>query len=407
MRKNTAQPPASRLSRRRFLTRSAAGVAAPMVVSSRVFGANDRITMGAIGMGGRGRGDLGGFLNFNEIQVTAVCDVVGNHAAQAKARVDGKYKNTDCRVHTDFREITTDPSIDTVLIATPDHWHAIISIDAMTHGKDVFCEKPETLTIQEGQMMLEVARRFGRVFSGGSQRVWGDYNWYHKMIHGGRIGEVREAWGNVGGPSGPCYLPAVDKPDDVDWDRWLGPAPVRPFHPNLIRGGFRPYRDYSGGGMTDWGCHTFGGILFALKLLDTGPVEIIPPGDHAERLTWVYPNGVKIYHGGGWSQMSYRGTEGELPRKDKSKPRAPDIHIPNYKGRGGLPGDFLHCVTTRERPFRDIEVAHRTATHCHLGNLAYWLKRPLRWDPEKEEIIGDPEASRWINRPMREPWSLG
>jgi len=399
-----------RVTRRSFLKGAAAAVAAPMVVSSRAFGANDQFTMGCIGMGGQGRGDTRGFLGFKELRVLAVCDVVGGHAAMAKKMVDGRYGNEQCAAVTDFREITDRTDIDTVFIGTPDHWHAIIACEAMKSGKDVYCEKPETLTVREGRIMTQVARRYGRVFSGGSQRVWGDYNWFHRMVWGGAIGEPKEAWVDCWGPSGPCYLPPVPTPPDVDWDRWLGPAPVRPFHPQLIRGGFRPFRDYSGGGMTDWGCHNFGGTLFCLQLHKTGPIEIIPP-EHSETklLTYVFKNGIRIYHKGGWGgAMCYRGTEGEIP--DRKNPRQrqapPNIHIPNYKGRGGIFGDFVHCVKTRERPFRDIEIAHRTATHCHLGNIAYWLKRPLKWDPDKEEIIGDPEAARWLDRPKREPWSL-
>ncbi len=400
-----------RTTRRGFLRQAAAAAfAAPVVVHSRAFGANDRITMGCIGMGGQGRGDMGGFLEFPQVRVVAVCDIVARHGQMAKSTVDGRYDNADCAIYTDFREILSRDDIDAVLIATPDHWHAIIAIEAMKHGKDVYCEKPETLTVREGRSMVETARRYARVFSGGSQRVWGDYNWFHRMVRGGAIGEVKEAWVNVGGPSGPCGLAPVPTPDGVDWDRWLGPAPVRPFHPTLITGGFRAYRDYSGGGMTDWGCHTFGGALFCLDLHRTGPVEIFPPdGKDHPRLTYVFANGARIYHGGGWGGLlSFRGTAGEIPRRDDPKKRgaAPSIHIPNYKGRGGIFGDFLQCVRTRERPFRDIEIAHRTATHCHLGNIAYWLKRPLKWDPVKEEILGDPEASRWLDRPKREPWAL-
>ncbi len=257
--------------------------------------------------------------------------------------------------------------------------------------------------------MVQTARRYGAVFSGGSQRVWGDYHWYHKMVQGGAIGDVKEAWVNVGGPSGSCYLPPVKMPDDVNWDLWLGPAPWRPYHPNLTRGGFRPYRDYSGGGMTDWGCHGFGGALFCLGLHRTGPVEIIPPdGKDVSLLTYRFKNGVTIYHNGGWGkrQLSFKGSAGEIPFRDGKSIPTPNIHIPNYKGRGGIFGDFIHCVKSRERPFRDIELGHRTATHCHLGNIAYWLKRPLKWDPEKEEIIGDVEASRWLARPKREPWNI-
>jgi predicted dehydrogenase len=404
----------ARLTRRGFLRKGAgAALAAPLVVRSYAYGAgpNDRIVMGCIGMGGQGRGDMGGFLGFEEVQVVAVCDAVGQHRQLAKEAVDQRYGNTDCKACGDFREIIGRGDIDAVLIATPDHWHAIISIEAMKRGKDVYCEKPETLTIREGRQMVEIARRYGRVFSGGSQRVWGDYNWFHKMVRGGAIGDVKEAWVNVGGPSGPCYLEPVPTPDDVDWEMWLGPAPRRPFHPQLIKGGFRPFRDYSGGGTTDWGCHTFGGALFCLGLHKTGPVEIVPPdGKEHPQLTVKFANGVRIYHGGGWDGiLNFRGTEGEISEKGDRQGRKqepPDIYIPNYKGHGGIFGDFLHCVRTRERPFRDIEIAHRTATVCHLVNITYWLNRPLKWDAVKEQIVGDAEANRWLDRPKREPWNL-
>jgi predicted dehydrogenase len=372
--------------------------------------ANDRIGFAGIGMGGQGRGDLGGFLGFPQIQTVAVCDVVGRHCQMAKEMVDRRYGNTDCTMHGDFREVLARPDVDAVLIGTPDHWHVAIAIEAMKNGKDVYSEKPETLTINEGKRLREVVRQTGRVYSGGSQRVWGDYNWFHKMVRGGALGEVTDAWANVGGPSGPCYLEAQDTPSDVDWNMWLGPAPWRPFHQSLITGGFRPFRDYSGGGTTDWGCHTFGGCLFALNLHLTGPTEIIPPNDQFTNLVFKFANGQRIHHGGGWGGIiNFRGSEGEISEEDRKsgKITAPDIFIPNYKGSGGIFGDFLHCVKTREQPFRHVEAAHRTATVAHLANIAYWLNRPLKWDPVKEEIIGDPEAMRWMDRPYRQPWRLG
>jgi len=197
-------------------------------------------------------------------------------------------------------------------------------------------------------------------------------------------------------------------PAGLDWDLWLGPAPWVPF--NRARLNFRAWRDYSGGGMTDWGAHGFGGAMFACGVHETGPVEVIPPdGKDHPQLTFRFANGLRMYHGGGWGGiLSFRGTKGEIPArgpKDGQK-AAPDIYIPNYKGRGGIMGDFVHCVRTRERPFRDIAVAHRTVTLCHLGNIAYWLRRPLKWDPAKEEIVGDAEAGRWLDRPKRSPWRL-
>jgi hypothetical protein len=408
----TSQHP---LSRRGFLSKTAklaaGSIALPTVVSARVFGANNRITMGFIGMGGQGRGDMGGFMGFNSVQVVAVCDVVEEHLNMGRSQVNNQYGNKDCRAYKDWREVVSRADLDAIFVGTPDHWHAIIAIAAMKNGKDVYCEKPETLTIREGREMTKVARRYGRVFSGGSQRVWDDYNWFHKMIYGGRIGQVQEAWVNVGGPSGPCNFAPEPVPAGVDWNMWLGPAPWRPFQQSLLKGNFRPFRDYSGGGMTDWGCHTFGGALFGCNLFRTGPVEVLPPdGKEIKNLTYVFANGVRVYHGGGWGGLlTFKGTEGEIGEngdKKGKKDAPPNIHIPNYKGSGGIFGDFLHCVRTREKPFRDIEVAHRTATVAHLGNIAYWLNRPLRWDPVKEELLGDPEASRWLDRTKREPWSV-
>lgn len=398
--------------RRGFLRKCAAAAAGlPVFVNARAFGANERIVMGCVGMGGQGRGDMGGFMGFGEVQVVAVCDVVESHRQQAQDQVNRRYGNKDCKAYNDFRDVVAREDIDTIFIGTPDHWHAIISIEAMKNGKDVYCEKPETLTVREGREMVNVARKYGRVFSGGSQRVWGDYNWFHKMIYGGRIGKIQAAWVNVGGPSGPCNYAPEPTPKGVDWDMWLGPAPWRPYHPSLIRGGFRGFRDYSGGGMTDWGCHTFGGAMFGCNVHRTGPVEIIPPnGKDVKNLTYVFENGVRIYHGGGWGGiLTFKGSEGEIGQqgdKKGKKETPPNVHIPNYKGRGGIFGDFLHCVRTRQRPFRDIEIAHRTATVAHLGNIAYWLNRPLKWDPVKEEILDDPEASRWLDRTKREPWSI-
>lgn len=398
-----------RITRRGFLkTTAAAAFSAPLVLKSRVFGANDRIVMGCIGLGGQGTGDMQGYLGFEEVQVVAVCDVIKEHRDKAKAIVDAKYKNSDCTAYNDFRDVLARDDINAVLIATPDHWHAIISIAAMKHGKDVYCEKPESLTIREGQVMVETARRYARVFSGGSQRVWDDYNWFHKMVRGGVIGQVQEVWVNCGGPSTDCNLSEEPIPDGLDWNMWLGPAPWAPY--NRGRLGFRPWRDYSGGGMTDWGAHNFGGAMFSCGLHETGPVEIIPPdGKDFQYLTYRFANGIRMYHGGGWGgNITFKGTNGELPQRgsDAKKEKPPDIFIQNYRGAGGIFGDFLHCVRTRQRPFRDIEIAHRTVTVCHLGNIAYWLKRPLKWDPVKEQIIGDPEAARWLDRPKREPWTV-
>jgi predicted dehydrogenase len=408
----------SAVTRRTFLKGALAAAAAPYVITSfSLAGQNrpvpsNRLAMGCIGVGGQGSGDMGGFLSFPELQVVTVCDVDKNQRERAKSTVDGRYGNSGCTTVGDFRDVVRRPDIDMILCATPDHWHALITIEAMKNGKDVYCEKPECLTIREGRMMVQTARRYGRVFSGGSQRVWGDYNWFHRMVRGGAIGTPQEAWVNVGGPSDEMIRPEEPVPEGMDWDMWLGPAPFRPYNKDYHPFHWRGCRDFSGGGMTDWGAHGFGGCLFALGLHETGPVEIIPPQTKDERLTFVYSNGMRIYHGGGWGGiLSFKGTKGEIPKRgmkeeDTRKQPAPDIFIQNYRGKGGIFGDFLHCVKTRERPFRDIEIGHRTVSTCHMGNIAYWLKRPLKWDAAKEEFVGDAEANRWLDRPKRAPWRL-
>jgi hypothetical protein len=381
--------------------------AAPLFVTSTALGAegrpaaSDRIVMGAIGVGGRGGGNMRGFTGFPEVQMLAVCDVVEKKREGNKNWVNQRQGKNDCAAYNDFRELLGRGDVDAICLGTPDHWHAIPTIEACKHGIDVFCEKPLSLTIREGRAMVNAARRYGRVFSSGSQRVWGDYGRLATYINSGAIGEVKEAYVGVGGPSKPCFLGSQPVPKGIDWDMWLGPAPKVPFHHGRLN--FRPWRDYSGGSMTDWGGHKFGAVIFAMGLQETGPVEIIPPDDEHKYLTYVYANGFRMYHRGA-RDITYVGTKGKASRGNMNRPMPNPVHLPRYKGRHGIKGDFLHCVKTRQRPFRDVEFGHRAATVCHLGNIAYWLKRRLRYDPEKEEIIGDPEAARWLDRPKRGRW---
>lgn len=398
------------LNRRHFLAAAVAGIASPLVIPASALGRDghtapsERIVMATIGTGGRGTGDMRAFLGFKQVQMVATCDPVKDHRKNAQTIVNQRYDSKDCNDYNDFREVLERGDIDAVLIGTPDHWHALITIAACRAGKDVFCEKPESLTIRQGRAMVNAARMNGRVVSGGSQRVLEDYGEIPRLVRGGAIGNVKEVFVNCGPPSSDCFLPTETIPEGVDWDLWLGPAPWRPFNASLLKGQFRPYRDYSGGGMTDWGAHRFGAALFATGLHHTGPVEILPPNDEdVKRLTYVFESGTRFYHGG-TDNILYRGTEGEVPGVHPSMLARVDME--SYKGSGGIFGDFLHCVKTRERPFRDIEVAHRAVSVCHLGNIAYWLNRPLKWNPVTEEIIGDPEASRWLDRPMRGSWTL-
>ncbi len=399
-------------SRRDFLkTASAAAVTAPYIITSSALGnqdrapASDRIVMGGIGIGNMGRGDQGNFLNRRDVQYVAASDVRRGVREKSKAKVDAKYGNKDCQVYNDFRELIARDDIDAVHIATPDHWHAIMVIEACRAGKDVYCQKPETRTLREGPLMIEAARRYSRVVSGGSQRVLQDYRKVVNQCWGGEIGKVKSINVNVGPLSQPCNLPAKDVPDDIDWELWLGPAPWAPYNPARCSGSFstkgnswRSYIDYSGGGMTDWGAHHFGGATFAIDVRDLQPQEVVLHNDGGKRhLEYRYPNGLLLTHNKpGKGNMAVEGSD----EKREAKP------VPVYKGRGGIYGDFIECVKTREKPFRDIEFAVNSVMVSHLGIVAYTLDRSLKWDSEKQEFINDEEANRFLDRARREPWQL-
>jgi len=421
---------AARVSRRGFLKSTAAAAVAPYVVPSTVLGAappSDRIAMGLIGIGKMCWGHLGAMLGRANVQVLAVCDVDPVKRDRAKKRADDRYANHGARkrvdAYTDFRKVLGRTDIDAILTATPDHWHAIVAIRAAEAGKDIYSEKPLSLTLGEARAMVTAVRRYDRVFQTGSQqRSTANFRFACEMVRSGRVGKLHTVHVNVGGPSVPCHLPAQPVREGVDWDLWLGPAPWRPFHeticpPYTFKGWpqWRRFRDYSGGSMTDIGHHHFDIAQWGMGTELTGPVEIIPP-EHsdAKRLTYKYANGVTMYHGGGAASIHFIGTDGEVlvgrghlstvPADMMHEPLGADeVHL--YESRNHH-NDWLDCIRTRQRPIADVEIGCRSVSICHLGNLAYWLKRPLRWDPDREVFLGDDEANRWRDRPKRAPWRL-
>ncbi|MFM8578197.1 MAG: Gfo/Idh/MocA family protein, partial [Planctomycetaceae bacterium] len=339
-----------------------------------------------------------------------------------KQRADQRYGSADCAAYVDFRELLARDDIDAVHIGTPDHWHAIMTITARQAGKDVYLQKPETLTLREGPLMVAAARRYGRVVSGGSQRVLGDYRGIVDPIWAGEIGQVKSIDISGGGPSMPCYLPAQSTPDDIDWDLWLGPAPWEPYHPGRCDGNFgtggnswRSYVDYSGGSLTDWGAHHFGGAIFAANLRELQPERVTfhaPVDGEQAYVSVTYPNGVEIFHN---RPAKLRPDPKTAPsvahqgsilivgdgRSSEGKP------VPLYRnGEGSIYGDFIECVKTRERPFRDIELAANTMTAPHLIAIAYRLGRSLRWNREAQRFVDDSQADRLLDRARREPWLL-
>jgi hypothetical protein len=398
--------------RREFLKTAGAAIAVPYVITSTALGqgdvppASERIVMGGIGIGNMGTGDRDAFLGRSDVQYVAVCDVRKNVRDAAKDKVDKHYKNTDCKAYNDFRELLARPDIDAVHCATPDHWHAIVVIEACRAGKDVYCQKPETRTLREGPLMIQAARRYARVVSGGSQRVLEDYRNIVDKCWGGELGPIKSINVNVGPLSQPCNLPAEPCPPEMDWDMWLGPAPWAPYNHARCDGNFgtggnswRSYQDYSGGGMTDWGAHHFGGATFAVDVREMQPEEVTYHNENGQKfLSYRYPNGLLLYHNKpNTENLQVEGTPGE------TRPAKP---VPSYKGTGGIYGDFIDCVKTRERPFRDIELAVNTVMVSHLGIIAYTLQRSLKWDAAKQEFPGDDEANRFLDRARREPWQL-
>lgn len=420
----------SSFNRRTLLKRGAAAAfAAPWIVPATALGRgrtppSERVTVGFIGVGGKGlRGSFGSLVqSFTAnpgCQAIAVCDINRNFRNDAKSTIDQLYGNQDCSAYNDFRDLLVRDDLDAVVIATPDHWHAAQTVLACQHGKDVYCEKPLSLTISEARAMVDSARRYGRIVQTGSQsRSYESIRGACQALREGAIGEIREVHVSCGGPSVPCSLPAEEVPDHIDWDLWLGPAPWRPYHSSLVDQWFRSYRDYSGGGMTDWGCHHFDLAQWALGMDHSGPVEIVPPnGKDVMWLTYRYANGVTMTHESPMSRQGvmFVGSEGKAwghgmsnrwwiePRGRWSLPPGPADPMRGAKAHSD---NFLECVLSRKKPNADVEIGARTVSVCHLGNIAYWLQRPLRWNPEAERFVGDADADRWLQRAYREPWVL-
>lgn len=391
---------------------TAAAFGFPTIIPSSALGNADtpppseRIVMGGIGLGNQGSGDMGSFLGNKEVQYVAVCDVRKSIRDKRKDKVDKEYKNTDCAAYNDFRELLAREDIDAVHVATPDHWHAQIVIAACRAGKDVYCQKPETRNLAEGPRMIEAARRYGRVVSGGSQRVFQDYREIVRQCWGGELGPIKSINVNVGPLPQACNLPAEEVPADIDWEMWLGPAPWAPYNSKRCDGNFstggnswRSYSDYSSGGLTDWGAHHFGGATYAVDVRELQPTEVIYHDEGGKKfLTFKYPNGILLTHNmPGKKNLEVEGTPGV------TRPAKP---VPGYSVKGGIFADFLNCVKTREKPFRDIELAVNTAVLCHLGMLAYTVERSLKWDAAKQLFPGDEEANRFLDKARREPWQL-
>ncbi len=421
----------SRLSRRRFLQTTAAASAvlsAPYFVPARAFGANERVITGAIGVKNRG----GKTQNLKDFRANcvAVCDVDANVAAEsAKYVVEGGNK---CEIYEDYRRLLDRKDIDAVVISTPDHWHALMTIDACRAGKDVFCEKPLTLFVAEGRRMVQVARETGRIVQTGSQqRSDARFRQACELVRGGALGKIKQVLVGIPGPNhAKMVVPDSPPPSELDYDLWLGPAPERPYNVNRVHYNFRFFWDYSGGQMTNFGAHHLDIAQWALGMDESGPIAAEGTATYPDdprlcevtkscRVTLTYANGTQVIVGQEQKDIpggcTFVGEKGRMS-VDRKKITASDPDILK-SDRGGdavrlyasenHPQNWLDCIKSRQLPICDVEIGHRSATVCHLANIAVRLGRKVQWDPVKEQPIGDDEAAAMASRPYREPWKLG
>jgi predicted dehydrogenase len=430
---NPEQKPQTAMNRRRFLEKASV-MSAFMIVPRFVLGGkgytapSDLITLGFIGTGKQAGGLQGSFFDTNEVKIIAAADVYGAKLQQFAGQVNQRYalkaaqtKYAGCATHADFRDLLSRKDIDAVVIAVPDHWHSVCAILAARAGKDIYCEKPLSLTIKEGRAMVEESRKHKRVFQTGSmQRSWPEFRQAVELVRNGYIGEIKTVKVNVGPSPVPYNLPAEQMPGSLNWDFWLGPNAPQVYNHALAPGltddfwaKWRNYKEFGGGGMTDWGAHMFDIAQWGLDMDGSGPVMVTPPDKDHPFLTYRYANGITMTHEPEGNQgLTFVGTEGNVhvvrgklettPVSLKDKIIGPNekhvyLSTDHYK-------DFLRAIRNRTKPVADVEIGHRTATVCNIGNIAYELKRPLQWNPHKEEFKNDDEANRLRSREMRKEW---
>lgn len=410
-------------SRRRFLTATVglAGsvAAAPLFIPAKALGLNDtvspsnRLVTAIVGMGNRSGDLLGGFTWNKNFHVIGVCDCYRPKAERAVERLHQIYKNDDGIIFSEYEDALARPDIDVIVISTPDHWHSKIIVESCMAGKDVFCEKPLTLTLAENRLVVRAARKFNRVVCSGSQRVMEDYGYMAPVVASGRFGEIKEIFVGVGREAIPCYLPAEEIPEGFDWDRWLGQAPEAPYNAERCSGsyggGWRNYYEYCNGFLADWGAHKFGGALYAVGLDGEEPVKVLQPfsGENQTKfMTLVYKNGLQLHHAPG-HDITLVGTEGEYRHGEREIQPLKTVEVRRYHGGAtDIVGDCAYCFKHRVRPFQDVVYGANVAAACQLMNFGYQLGRDLAWDAENNAFIGDESATRRVNRVQRSPYAI-
>ncbi|HMQ90676.1 MAG TPA: Gfo/Idh/MocA family oxidoreductase [Flavilitoribacter sp.] len=430
--------PPTAASRRKFIRKAALTVGAFTIVPRFVLGKgftppSDKFTIAFVGTGKQGRGLANRFTQLPAVQIVGACDVeqqklalFGKIVGEKYAAVQGMTDYKGLFTTGDYLQIVDREGIDGIVVATPDHWHAAPAIAALNAGKHVYCEKPLSHTLEEGRAMVDAARKNNKVLQTGSmQRSNDNFRKACELVRNGYVGEITKVLVSVGDPARPCDLPAEPQPAHLDWDRWVGPAEMRPFNAILsppveedIFPRWRWYREFGGGILADWGAHMFDIAQWGLGMDDSGPVELIPPKDPAalRGVRMIYANGVEMVHeefDRGWG-VRFIGTGGTLDISRQyldSKPenivtatiKDGETHL--YKSEDHYM-DWVNAARNGTRPICDAEIGHRSAAVCHLGNIAYRLGRTLTWDPVKEKFKGDGAANKLRSKKYRKPYKL-
>ena len=427
-----------KMNRRMFIQRGSASLlaasAAFTIAPARLFGANApsrKVVMGMIGIGGMGSGNMGSFLGLGDVVIRAVCDPNKKKTDAAKASVDSRYKNQDCATYKDFREMIARGDLDAVMIATPDHWHATAATACARAGLDIYGEKPFSHDLREGRAMVAAMRQHGRVWQTGSwQRSGGTFRRACEIVRNGRIGKIqRVEVGLPGGGGGKGDMSVRTPPPELDWDLWLGPAPYREFQ-GVYDWDWRWVLDWGGGQMMDWIGHHGDIAQWGLGTDLSGPVDFEGKGNFALRgifdsptsykVTCHYANGIELIVADagqqpkgmgarwigekGWVWVDRGGIDAEPKSLLAEKIGAEEERLYNSPNHHA---DFIQCVKNRRTTITPAEVAHRSASIGHLCEIAMVTGRKIRWNPDTEEILGDPAAAALLGRAPRAPWTLG
>ena len=434
------------VSRRRFL-QSTAVASAPFILPSGIWSAdikpNDKIVVGFIGMGIQNRGLQNRFMGDKNVVCVAVSDCDTTRRNAARDRANKRYQNEDCKAYVDFRELIARDDIDAVSIATPDHWHAIQTIAAVNSGKDVYCEKPLTHNVHESVEVMKAVKKNKAILQTGSmQRSSREFRVACELVRNGVIGKVERTAVNVGPPGVPCDLPTEKMEPGLDWNKWVGPGPMRGYSsvlsPRGVHGHFpnwRNYKEYGGGMVCDWGAHMIDIVHWGLGVDNSGPVATIPAENPKamKGAQLVYAGDVPLMHGTGMGS-SFDGTEGRvechrgriglwlgekliagrtggdrnvnlgraLDKMESESLKAAKVKL--YRSNSHIP-DFLNSMRTREKSCTHEIIGARTSIACHLLNQTYYNHAVIKWNPKKNTFAkgGDP---KWLTRDYRGEWDV-